>query len=121
MVLVALAGPGTNLVLAIASALVFRRSKPSCGRHRATTATSFTSGSCCRSRRWRTASVVDQRRSRGLQHAAAAAARRRARAHRHPAVRAGALVAAIEPFGFVILAVLLMTHAIGPIVAAPIK
>src|SRR6185436_19312734 len=31
------------------------------------------------------------------------------------------LVAAIEPFGFVILAVLLMTHTIGPIVQAPVK
>jgi len=121
MVLVALAGPGTNILLAIASALLFRVLDAQLRGVSADTASTWAVGVVLPLAQMAYYSVLINvflavfnmlplppldggRVLTGILPYAQAR-----------------LVAAIEPFGFVILAVLLMTHAIGPIVQAPVK
>ena len=121
MVLVALAGPGTNIILAIVSALVFRFLN---GRLEAVdpdTASALVLGVVLPLAQMAYYSVLINvflavfnmlplppldggRVLTGILPYAQAR-----------------LVAAIEPFGFVILAVLLMTRTIGPLVQTPVK
>ena len=121
MVLVALAGPGTNILLAIASALLFRVLDAQLRGVSADTASTWTVGVVLPLAQMAYYSVLINvflavfnmlplppldggRVLTGILPYAQAR-----------------LVAAIEPFGFVILAVLLMTHSIGAIIQAPVK
>lgn len=121
MVLVALAGPGTNILLAIASALLFRVLDGQLQGVSTDTASTWTVGVVLPLAQMSYYSVLINvflavfnmiplppldggRVLTGILPYAQAR-----------------LVAAIEPFGFVILAVLLMTHSIGAIIQAPVK
>ncbi len=121
MVLVALAGPGTNIILAILSALAFRTLDTRLEGVSAETASALTVGVVLPLAQMAYYSVLVNvflavfnmlplppldggRVLTGLLPDAQAR-----------------LVAAIEPFGFVILAVLLMTRSIGPLVQTPVQ
>ena len=121
MVLVALAGPGTNLLLAALSALAFRALDAHLGRLTEETASAFALGVLLPLAKMAYYSVLINvflaifnllpippldggRVLTGLLPYAQAR-----------------LVAAIEPFGFLILALLLMTHSVGPLVHVPVQ
>jgi Zn-dependent protease len=121
MVLVALAGPGTNLVLAAISALALRLLAPAMSGLTDDTATPFVTGVVLPLAQMAYGAVVINvslavfnllpmppldggRVLTGILPYAQAR-----------------LVAAIEPFGFLILAALIMTHSLGPLVHGPIN
>jgi tryptophanyl-tRNA synthetase len=96
-VLVALAGPGTNLVLAVAERVAFAalpQSAPTAASRRAP--------------RDGGRLALDQLRARGLQPAPRAAARRRARPRRAPPRARGALPRDVEGVGFVVVLLVVM-------------